>query len=78
MKSSAPEFKCMRCEQTSETEVWDIVTKERYGVGCKPIREGFKNKNWMYVCPSCGKSVGVPDIQEHWPDIGLDFYGRNE
>ena len=78
MNSSAPYFRCMRCGQKSETEVWDEFTRKQYGEGCKPISEGFQSRSWMFVCPCCGKSVSAPDIQEHWPDIGLDFWGRNE
>ena len=78
MKLTAPEFKCMRCEQTSEAEAWDAFTRDQYGEGCAPISEGFKNRRLMFVCPSCGKSVNAPEVKEYWPDIGLDFYGRNE
>ena len=78
MNSSAPYFSCMVCGGTSETELWDKFTRERYGDGCKAISEGYQNRNWMFVCPCCGKTIYVPDIHEYWPDIGLDFYGRNE
>jgi hypothetical protein len=74
----APEFKCFRCTQTSPAAAWDAFTQERFGKDCKPINEGYQNRNWMYVCPSCGELCYAPDIEEHWPDIGLDFYGRNE
>jgi len=76
--TSAPEFKCFRCTQTSPAAAWDAFTQERFGKDCKPINEGYQNRNWMYICPSCGEICYAPDIEEHWPDIGLEFYGRNE
>lgn len=78
MKTSAPEFTCSKCEQHSPAEAWDAFTKERFGNDSKQINEGYQNMNWKYICPCCGEVCYAPDIVEHWPDIGLDFYGRNE
>lgn len=78
MKLNAPYFSCMRCGGTSETELWDKFTREQYRGECKSISEGYRNMNLAFVCPCCGKTMLAPNIQEYWPDIGLDFYGRNE
>lgn len=64
------EYGCFRCVKSASAEEWNHATKECFGEDSKPIEQGFGNRNWTYVCPSCGKLCYAPDIfiPDDWAD----------
>ena len=78
MASTAPQFKCLHCGRRSTREEWNMSTKDYFGDDPKLIEDGFGSAYYDYTCPSCGKVCYKEDIEDHWPDIGINFYGINE
>lgn len=64
------EYGCFRCVSKNSAEEWNRATRERFGDVEKPIQSGFRNRNWAYVCPSCGHVCYTEDIftPEDWAE----------